>query len=98
LARICRRASADGVQSACAARRPDRTDALLPGRALPDGDGWVLEPTWDGVRAIAHVTEQAPRLFTRHGRGHHRRFPRINAALAELPRGRRWTTFVTVFR
>src|SRR5512132_138554 len=33
------------------------------------------------------VGEEGPRLFTRHGRGHHHRFPRINAALAELPVG-----------
>ena len=58
-----------------------------PGRELPAGDGWVLEPKWDGIRATAHVTEQGPRLFTRHGRGHHARFPRLNAALAELPVG-----------
>jgi bifunctional non-homologous end joining protein LigD len=58
-----------------------------PGRALPAGEGWVLEPKWDGIRAVAHVTEAGPRLFTRHGRGHHHRFPRINAALAQLPVG-----------
>jgi bifunctional non-homologous end joining protein LigD len=58
-----------------------------PGRGLPSGEGWVLEPKWDGIRAIAHITERGPRLFTRHGRGHHHRFPRINAALAELPVG-----------
>jgi bifunctional non-homologous end joining protein LigD len=58
-----------------------------PGRELPAGEGWVLEPKWDGIRAIAHITEGGPRLFTRHGRGHHHRFPRINAALAQLPVG-----------
>ena len=58
-----------------------------PARDLPVGDGWVLEPKWDGIRAIAHVTEDDPRLFTRHGRGHHRRFPRINEVLAQLPVG-----------
>lgn len=58
-----------------------------PGRSLPEGDGWVLEPKWDGIRAVAHVTAAGPRLFTRHGRGHHERFPRLNAALAELPVG-----------
>jgi len=57
------------------------------GRELPAGDGWVLEPKWDGIRAVAHVTEAGPRLFTRHGRGHHHRFPRINDALADLPVG-----------
>ena len=58
-----------------------------PCRELPAGEGWVLEPKWDGIRAIAHVTDSGPRLFTRHGRGHHHRFPRINAALADLPVG-----------
>jgi ATP-dependent DNA ligase len=29
----------------------------------------------------------SPGGFTRHGRGHHHRFPRINAALSELPVG-----------
>jgi bifunctional non-homologous end joining protein LigD len=58
-----------------------------PGRELPAGEDWVLEPKWDGIGATAHVTERGPRLFTRHGRGHHHRFPRINAALAELPVG-----------
>jgi bifunctional non-homologous end joining protein LigD len=60
-----------------------------PGRELPAGEGWVLDPKWDGIRALAHVTEDGPRLFTRHGRGHQHRFPRINAATAELPDGRR---------
>ena len=58
-----------------------------PGRALPEGDGWVLEPKWDGWRALAHVTPDGPRIFTRHGKGHHRRLPALNAALAELPAG-----------
>jgi bifunctional non-homologous end joining protein LigD len=58
-----------------------------PGRTLPDGDGWVLEPRSEGIRAIAHATTMGPRLFTRHGKGHRERFPRINAVLAELPAG-----------
>ena len=59
-----------------------------PGRALPEGSGWVLEPKWDGWRALAHVTPNGPRIFTRHGKGHHRRLPALNAALAELPLAR----------
>jgi bifunctional non-homologous end joining protein LigD len=58
-----------------------------PGSALPSGEGWVLEPKWDGWRAIAHVTVEGPRIYTRHGRGYHRRLPALNAALAELPHG-----------
>ena len=58
-----------------------------PARALPDGDDWVLEPKWDGWRALAHVTPAGARIFTRHGKGHHRRVPALNAALAELSPG-----------
>jgi bifunctional non-homologous end joining protein LigD len=47
----------------------------------------VLEPKWDGWRALAHVTPDGPRIFTRHGKGHHRRLPALNAALADLPSG-----------
>lgn len=28
-----------------------------PGRALPDGDGWALEPKWDGEREVAIACE-----------------------------------------
>jgi bifunctional non-homologous end joining protein LigD len=59
-----------------------------PGRALPAGDDWALEPKYDGWRALAHVTPDGPRIFTRHGEGHHRRLPALNAALAELPLAR----------
>jgi ATP-dependent DNA ligase len=46
----------------------------------------VLEPKWDGFRAIACVDEDGgPRLYTRRGRAHHDRFPRLNAELRELP-------------
>src|SRR5437868_772780 len=58
-----------------------------PGRTLPTGDGWILEPKWDGIRVLAHITPQGLRLHTRHGRAHHKRFPAINAALADLPAG-----------
>src|SRR3954469_18417465 len=57
------------------------------GRELPDGPGWALEPKWEGWRALAHVTGDGARIFTRHGRGHHSRFPAVNAALSELPAG-----------
>src|SRR4051794_32654404 len=35
-----------------------------PGRAMPEGPGWVLEPKWDGWRALAHVTGEGARIFT----------------------------------
>jgi bifunctional non-homologous end joining protein LigD len=58
-----------------------------PGRALPSGKGWVLEPKWDGWRVIAHVTPDGPRIYTRHGRSYHRRLPALNAALASCRQG-----------
>jgi ATP-dependent DNA ligase len=54
---------------------------------LPDGEGWLLEPKWDGWRALAHVTPAGPRIFTRHGKAHHRRLPALRDELAELPHG-----------
>jgi hypothetical protein len=47
----------------------------------------MLEPKWDVFRAVAHVDEEGVRLFTRRGRAHHDRFPRLNAELRELPAG-----------
>jgi hypothetical protein len=38
------------------------------GRQMPNGGEWVLEPKWDGIRALAHVCPDRPRLFTRGGR------------------------------
>jgi ATP-dependent DNA ligase len=58
-----------------------------PGRALPTGGEWVLEPKWDGWRALVHTTASGPRVFTRHGRSHHTRFPAVTAALTALPAG-----------
>jgi ATP-dependent DNA ligase len=46
-----------------------------PGRSTPIDDGWVLEPKWDGWRALAHVAPTGPRTFTRHGKAHHRVYP-----------------------
>ena len=34
---------------------------------------------------LAHVTADGPRLWSRHGRGYHRRPQTLNAALAALP-------------
>jgi bifunctional non-homologous end joining protein LigD len=58
-----------------------------PARTVPQGDGWVLEPKWDGFRGLAHVNETGVRLYTRRGRAHHDRFPRLNEELRALPAG-----------
>jgi hypothetical protein len=55
---------------------------------VPDGQGWALEPKWDGFRRLAHVEKDGIRLFTRRGRGHHKRFQRVNEDLATSRTGR----------
>ena len=57
------------------------------GRTIPEGSDWILEPKFDGWRMLAHVTAGGPRLWSRNGRGYHRRLPPLNAALSALPIG-----------
>ena len=45
--------------------------------ALPDGDGWVYEPKYDGFRAIAFVDDGDVTLQSRSGRPLRRYFPEL---------------------
>jgi bifunctional non-homologous end joining protein LigD len=56
---------------------------------LPDGDGWVFEPKYDGVRVLAHAAPDGVRLVTRNGRDKAAQFPEIVDALRRLARRRR---------
>src|SRR3954464_6483587 len=49
---------------------------------LPDGDGWVYEPKWDGFRALAFVDGDEVYLQSRNGRPLTRYFPEL-----AFPRG-----------
>lgn len=40
---------------------------LTTARTWPVGDGWVLEPKWDGYRMVAAVKGGVARCWTRHG-------------------------------
>lgn len=40
---------------------------LATARTWPAGDGWVLEPKWDGYRMVAAVRNGVARCWTRHG-------------------------------
>lgn len=41
---------------------------LTQARELPHGDGWVLQPKWDGIRFLAHVDHSRDvRCWTRRG-------------------------------
>src|SRR4051794_21632943 len=53
-------------------------------RELPRGDGWVLEPKWDGYRLVART---GVGIWTRHETPLAGRLPELEAALAELPAG-----------
>ena len=52
-------------------------------RELPDGDGWVYEPKWDGFRGLLESTGAELRLWSRNGRPLLRYFPEL-APLGEL--------------
>lgn len=53
-------------------------------RTPPTGKGWVFEPKYDGIRAIAIVTGGAAVLLTRNGNDKAAQFPELVAALREL--------------
>src|SRR4051794_40868770 len=53
----------------------------------PRGDGWVLEPKWDGYRCVARVSRDGVALWTRHGTPLAPRVPAVASALAGLPAG-----------
>ncbi len=59
----------------------------LPRRAItpPTGDGWVHEIKHDGFRIVARREGNRIRLFTRNGYDFTARFPKIAAAVADLP-------------
>src|SRR5262249_15272685 len=59
----------------------------LPRPAItpPTGHGWVHEIKHDGFRTVARRDEGRVRLFTRNGYDFTARFPKITAAVTDLP-------------
>ena len=53
--------------------------------APPKGDQWLHEVKFDGYRVQLHLTEGAVTIFSKNGADFTNRFPRIAAALTELP-------------
>ena len=49
-------------------------------KSLPEGDGWVYEPKWDGFRAIAFVDGDTIHLQSRNGKPLTRYFPELTFA------------------
>lgn len=56
-------------------------------RTPPAGRGWVFEPKYDGIRAIAVVTAGAVALLTRNGNDKAAQFPELVEALRGLRAG-----------
>jgi bifunctional non-homologous end joining protein LigD len=54
--------------------------------ALPEGDGWVYEPKWDGFRAIVHVAAGEARLTSRNGNDLTERFRDVARAVERAVR------------
>jgi ATP-dependent DNA ligase len=48
-----------------------------PGAELPDGEGWLYEPKWDGFRAIAFVDGDDVLVQSRNGKPLGRYFPEL---------------------
>src|SRR3954453_24213557 len=46
-------------------------------KSLPEGDGWVYEPKWDGFRSIAFIDGGKVHLQSRNGRPLTRYFPEL---------------------
>lgn len=55
---------------------------------LPDGEGWLYEPKWDGFRCLAFRDGGALELRSKSGQPLARYFPDAAAALLGLPRAR----------
>ncbi|MEW6430892.1 MAG: ATP-dependent DNA ligase [Myxococcota bacterium] len=49
---------------------------------IPEGDGWVYEPKWDGFRCVVFRDGQSVHLSSRNGQPLQRYFPEVVAALA----------------
>ena len=57
-----------------------------PASALPEGDGWLYEPKWDGFRCIVFRDGESLELGSRNERPFTRYFPELVAPmLAQLP-------------
>src|SRR5665213_3500783 len=54
---------------------------------IPDGDGWIFEPKWDGFRALVFRDGDEMFIQSRDSKSLNRYFPELLEALkAQLPR------------
>src|SRR5690606_17218373 len=76
---------ADEVKPRRTARMP-KTEPMLPilVTALPEGDEWLYEVKWDGVRALCSVENGALDICSRGGKQYNQSFPELMALPAHL--------------
>src|SRR4051812_24068806 len=55
---------------------------------LPDGDGWVYEPKWDGFRTIVFRDGDEVYLQSRNGKPMNRYFPEVVESVRQMERDR----------
>jgi ATP-dependent DNA ligase len=73
--------------------RPADLDPVIPFppmeaelvRELPEGDGWMYEPKWDGFRGLLENASGELRLWSRNARPLLRYFPELGPLAASLP-------------
>ena len=58
-------------------RPPVLPQLARPRKSLPTGEGWVYEPKWDGIRALAFVDGDDVYLQSRSGKPMRRYFPEL---------------------
>src|SRR3954462_10887917 len=57
-------------------------------KELPDGDGWVYEPKWDGFRTIVFREGDDVYLQSRNGKPMNRYFPEVVESVKQMDRDR----------
>src|SRR5918997_1083079 len=63
---------------------PIKPQLARPAKDLPDGDGWLFEPKWDGFRTIVFRDGDDVRLQSRNGKPMNRYFPEIEPKVLSL--------------
>ncbi len=56
------------------------------GAEVPTGTGWTFEPKYDGIRALAFITDEDVVLITRNGKDKSAQFPEIVESLQVIAR------------
>src|SRR5205085_3827312 len=64
---------------------PIKPQLAKSAKELPDGDGWVYEPKWDGFRTIVFRDGDDVYLQSRNGKPMNRYFPEVIPAVQSLP-------------